>query len=598
MILNKDEMINLKNTISGFFILRDDYTICSANEFFYGFVKDNSYHKLPELTHPDDRDDLNRALEVVSKSYEEQSVIIRLRYGESQYEVFYLRMKKQDKSVPESNYTIRCNFCSLSNIEFFTVRRDNNIRKYRRFMSMDGKYYFDYNSDTDMFAIYKYYYDRSVVILKSKLSEWYENTRKNLKFKDEIQGIDELYHSLTTCSSDFQLYVPESLFLNSHNRFLIKGSVIYNEIDNKLLVGILVPSEYNINTMNTSYFIKDMERDVTTGVFNKSSISEYIMHKISENPDGRFFFCIMDIDDFKLINDEYGHMFGDKVLISLADILKTAIKDRGVAGRFGGDEFVMVINDVDVEELKMILKVINKNFQFKYNNTNTQMNFSLSIGISEYPKDGKTYDEIFKIADKCLYIAKAKGKNRYIIYTPKLHGDISIEDNNKKLAKKLIVSNDDKADIVYDMISNYRLDRKEDFFNLLEDVRHLFDIDSIAIYSGADLMPYINIGINVDKDKSFIDIDKDGFLKSLSLTDNRQYITNIKIIEYDHPVVYKYMNSLNIFSNLVYFKQDDVTNNKVFLMFNVSRTTIKKSSVDLALINILGKLICDAVLAM
>ena len=95
-----------------------------------------------------------------------------------------------------------------------------------------------------------------------------------------------------------------------------------------------------------------------------------------------------------------------------------------------------------------------------------------------------------------------------------------------------------------------------------------------------------------------IDIDKDGFLKSLSLTDNRQYITNIKIIEYDHPVVYKYMNSLNIFSNLVYFKQDDVTNNKVFLMFNVSRTTIKKSSVDLALINILGKLICDAVLAM
>ena len=65
------------------------------------------------------------------------------------------------------------------------------------------------------------------------------------------------------------------------------------------------------------------------------------------------------------------------------------------------------------------------------------------------------------------------------------------------------------------MISNYRLDRKEDFFNLLEDVRHLFDIDSIAIYSGADLMPYINIGINVDKDKSFIDIDKDGFLKEM-----------------------------------------------------------------------------------
>lgn len=105
-----------------------------------------------------------------------------------------------------------------------------------------------------------------------------------------------------------------------------------------------------------------------------------------------YYLTIIDVDDFKTINDTYGHMFGDEVLSRVSEIIRSDLNARGVAGRFGGDEFMILFENVKSEqELRLILKTITKNIQWAF-------------------------------ADKALYIAKAKGKNRYIIYDGRKHG--------------------------------------------------------------------------------------------------------------------------------------------------------------------------------
>lgn len=154
-------------------------------------------------------------------------------------------------------------------------------------------------------------------------------------------------------------------------------------------------------------------KDYLTGLYNRRFFFEIVSKELekAERKETVFSLAIGDFDNFKQVNDEYGHAEGDKVLKLVSEIIKASIRKMDVAARLGGEEFVILLPETSkVEACKMLerLKERIKNESKKF----SKIPITISFGIASYPEDGKTIDEILKRADRALYEAKRQGKDR------------------------------------------------------------------------------------------------------------------------------------------------------------------------------------------
>lgn len=203
-----------------------------------------------------------------------------------------------------------------------------------------------------------------------------------------------------------------------------------------LAVGIFVAIfiRYRYNYAKTS---KDLENkadsDLLTGLNNKMTTERKIDECLDNENDTRHMMLLFDIDNFKKINDTMGHAFGDQVLKTLGEQLSQEFRKTDILGRLGGDEFVILLRDIktqDVIEMEAD-KILNffKNFKVgdyvKYSAT-------ASIGVSMYPEDGKSFQELYKAADNALYEAKKQGKNRLIYYNKDMASNTEKRDKEAK----------------------------------------------------------------------------------------------------------------------------------------------------------------------
>lgn len=165
------------------------------------------------------------------------------------------------------------------------------------------------------------------------------------------------------------------------------------------------------------------DTDLLTGLNNKAAterkIQEYIMH----HPEDQALMFILDIDNFKKINDTMGHAFGDEVLKSLGQQIGSIFRSTDVIGRTGGDEFIVFLKylkeDALLEKEARKLCDFFQGFQageyVKYSPTS-------SIGAAVFPKDGKDFTALYKAADSALYTAKERGKNQLVFYKDAIAG--------------------------------------------------------------------------------------------------------------------------------------------------------------------------------
>lgn len=120
---------------------------------------------------------------------------------------------------------------------------------------------------------------------------------------------------------------------------------------------------------------------------------------------------MLDLDDFKQVNDNLGHQKGDEVLVRLADIIRETIRTKDVAGRYGGEEFTVILPDTDViaamQSAERLREIIEERFH-------PDMQLTVSLGISCFPDHGNDVAALVKAADEALYKAKAEGKNRSV----------------------------------------------------------------------------------------------------------------------------------------------------------------------------------------
>ena len=158
---------------------------------------------------------------------------------------------------------------------------------------------------------------------------------------------------------------------------------------------------------------KSTQLDHLTKVYNRKMLSqqlEDLCNNKSYIKDVHMY--MIDIDDFKYINDTYGHVVGDKVLIFLANILRKTLRDGDRIYRYGGEEFIVILNRIQQSEcLKVaqrIVSLVNKN-KLIYKEIN--VNVTISLGITSF-KENDTPDGLIARADSALYLAKSNGKNR------------------------------------------------------------------------------------------------------------------------------------------------------------------------------------------
>ncbi|MCZ4293458.1 GGDEF domain-containing protein [Vibrio sinaloensis] len=167
--------------------------------------------------------------------------------------------------------------------------------------------------------------------------------------------------------------------------------------------------------------------DQLTGLANRWSFESWAAGKLEEqkNSNKVTAMVFLDIDNFKAINDTYGHDVGDRVLQHLANRLKNNIrnKDRQTdrhdysIARFAGDEFVLLLYDVNsIKDLEGILKRICHLFSDSYQASERINELTVSAGVALYPQDATNLPELTRCADKAMYAAKHKGKNQYRFY--------------------------------------------------------------------------------------------------------------------------------------------------------------------------------------
>lgn len=158
--------------------------------------------------------------------------------------------------------------------------------------------------------------------------------------------------------------------------------------------------------------------DGLTGLLNKaamvSAVSAILSSSCSRNTHA---IISADIDHFKSINDSFGHLYGDKVLIEVAEMMKNLFRSTDIVGRFGGDEFVIFIRDIpNVEFIKDKITAHLSDFEKTYRVGDVEHKISVSLGVALYPQNGSTYEELYKKADIALYMAKQSGKNVCFLY--------------------------------------------------------------------------------------------------------------------------------------------------------------------------------------
>ncbi len=156
------------------------------------------------------------------------------------------------------------------------------------------------------------------------------------------------------------------------------------------------------------------QMDKMTMVFNRGTTMDKIRQALIDDEANHHVLFMIDVDNFKNLNDTLGHQSGDEFLIALAAEIKKNFRERDIVGRIGGDEFfVLMRNIADVSIIaKKAQDLVDgiQDISFNY----TDLHISGSIGVSLYPENGKTLDELYAKADSALYEAKKKGKNQYV----------------------------------------------------------------------------------------------------------------------------------------------------------------------------------------
>lgn len=247
-----------------------------------------------------------------------------------------------------------------------------------------------------------------------------EDKEEFIKCLSPLAVVDEYNNGKTEIIFDYRRLMPDGSYVWMHVLMALMQGAAGEDV-----VGFVQIRDIDAEKKQQIALQYKAERDLLTGLYNKSTTETLISKKLTDHKDtstsGILF--VIDIDNFKTINDRLGHLYGDAVLSELSESLRKIFRDCDIVGRIGGDEFLVFVEGSHSEQLmvKKAKSICSAFLQTYANEKNEGYTVSSSVGVAVYPKDGNNFEDLFKCADLALYTAKAQGKNCYSFYNENSH---------------------------------------------------------------------------------------------------------------------------------------------------------------------------------
>lgn len=550
----------MANFNTGIVTINREYKIVKADQKFYRFVGWENPIYLEQSVCPEDFPQLRESLDRVSATGERAVTAYRvLRPDEAQHWVM-ADIVKADDVVLDENDCLHLSIQSVDDLEHEICGLNDDIRELSTYINIMDEFFFRYDVEQDEFFLFMGGDKQRVRLFHGGLDKW-TNTILNSpcfseKYREKLQGFCQDLRQGTRNFS-YELTLPHLIRGDEKELYRLKGRTVTNSGDKSIVLGCVYTMVQNSHRRK-AHLGADAGRDELTGLLSKRTVVDYINNVFESDAKGTCYLCVLDIDNFKSVNDNFGHMFGDEVLVTVADIIKDAVGDRGVAGRIGGDEMLVFLEDIkDRVDLKSILRTIRTGVEWAYKPMQTDnmqlLQLSCSIGAAAWPVDAANYNDLFKIADKMLYLAKERGKNRYIIYTPEAHREYLTDENPTAEAACKKVMNIDKEHLLLELTEQFLHRGIWSAQFVLEQTGAAFGLAETGIYY--DEPVYTPMHWRADgrpvSDDSF-SYEKSVKFRQLFNENNLAVINHTSDLEFACPEAFKNLSEQGAYSALIY----------------------------------------------
>ena len=223
-----------------------------------------------------------------------------------------------------------------------------------------------------------------------------------------------------TYNSNESGYMEARIMMGEEYRWISLTTRVLRNRANEVVSVIGKISDINAQKKEELRLQAQAMQDSMTGLLNRAAFheqSEKLLELAAQDAGRTPAMLIVDIDKFKQINDHYGHLYGDTVIVSMADALRTVFGEEAVIGRFGGDEFTVLVMHADKDELEDIILKLRDVYARDIAETDDGCKVTCSVGAARYGIDGTTVDDLLRSADCALYYIKENGRDGYAICT-------------------------------------------------------------------------------------------------------------------------------------------------------------------------------------
>lgn len=569
-------MDKLLKPIYEFTFTKDKFEYVTGNAAFYCFRGVNNCYDTME-------NDL-----LVGDSFQ---VLKRMVAEENYSKTFTLHVADAKKKV----YFVACRLFEMDSKEVVGLRMVEMDRLFDDFAALQlavresdallSQYecvYFSYDCKSDEVSCYTYDMGKTYVG-RRKLSDWQHEVKSKIKLEN-YDIFDDFVGKMRNGARNIDCTVVDK----TNGRItLFVGTALYDEEVHIKTVGRMGdPNMVSAHELT--------RRDQLTGLYLKETITSYAKRRIDEQRQ-QTILAIIDIDDFKNVNDNFGHAKGDEVLKKCAAIIETQSEEYGKAGRIGGDEFFVVFDKGhDFEGVKNVLRSIKNNIFAAYSDDTDGFHVSTSIGLSCYPDDIEgSYDTMFQLADCLLYRAKRKGKNRWIVYNREKHG--AVEDVLSNGVQKVGLSGMrgiDKSELVCKITNMMISGTDYPIGSILYDIMNYFSIERINLYNKTDKVLETQLGEML--------LSSDGIKPAPDYIYNEEYlnlfengvlvVNNTKIFDQRQPEVYKELINTSTHS-LIQYQINGRSGKEYILSFEAVKASTTWNTSDMSYLRILTKII-------